>query len=84
MLNNVKSDFVDYTLIATGTTISLIDIQTIMSIVLLSFNILWLMFKFIVKLKEKLNDGKLTKEELNELENDVEEINNTFKRGGDK
>ena len=81
MLNNVKSDFVDYTLIATGTTISLIDIQTIMSIVLLSFNILWLMVKFVIKLKEKLNDGKLTKEEITELENDVEEINNTFKRG---
>lgn len=83
-MNNIKSDVIDYSLIFTGTTISLIDIQTIMSIVLLSFNIMWLMFKFIIKLREKLRDGKLTPQEIEELQNDVDEIKDTFKRDGDK
>lgn len=83
-MNNVKSDFIDYTLICTGTTISLMDIQTILSIVLLTFNVLWLLIKFIVKIKEKLSDGKLTPEEIKDLDNDFQNIKDTLKNGGDK
>ena len=46
--------------------------------------IIWLIIKFSVKLKDKLKDGKLTPEEINELENDINEINDTIRKGGDK
>ena len=82
-MNNVKSDFIDYTLICTGTTISLMDIQTILSIVLLTFNVIWLLIKFIVKIKEKLSDGKLTPEEIKDLDNDFQNIKDKI-NGGDK
>ncbi len=82
-MNNVKSDFIDYALICTGTTISLMDIQTILSIVLLTFNVLWLLIKFIVKIKEKLSDGKLTPEEIKDLDNDFQNIKDKI-NGGDK
>ena len=82
-MNNVKSDFIDYTLICTGTTISLMDIQTILSIILLIFNVLWLLIKFIVKIKDKLSDGKLTPEEIKEIDNDFQNIKDTI-NGGDK
>ena len=82
-MNNMKSDFIDYTLICTGTTISLMDIQTILSIILLVFNVLWLLIKFIVKIKDKLSDGKLTPEEIKEIDNDFQNIKDTI-NGGDK
>ena len=77
-----KTDAVEDMIILSGIGISLVDIQTIMSIVLLTFNILWLILKFTLKLFRYLRDGKLTDDELNDLADDVEEINN--KVGGDK
>ena len=82
-MNNIKSDIIDYSLIFTGTTISLMDIQTILSIILLIFNVLWLLIKFIVKIKDKLSDGKLTPEEIKEIDNDFQNIKDTI-NGGDK
>lgn len=76
-----KTDAVEDMIILSGIGISLVDIQTIMSIVLLTFNILWLILKFTLKLFRYLRDGKLTDDELNDLADDVEEIN---KVGGDK
>lgn len=77
-----KTDAVEDMIILSGIGVSLVDIQTIMSIVLLTFNILWLILKFTLKLFRYLKDGKLTDDELNDLADDVEEINN--KVGGDK
>ena len=77
-----KLDIFEDSVILSGIGISLVDIQTIMSIILLCFNILWLTIKFIVKLKEHLKDGKLTPEEIKDLDNDFDEIKN--KLGGDK
>ena len=82
-MNINKLDILEDSFILTGIGISFADIQTILSIILLTFNVLWLLIKFLVKLKEKIKDGKLTPEEIKELENDIEEITNTFK-GGDK
>ena len=77
-----KTDAVEDMLILSGIGVSLVDIQTIMSIVLLTFNILWLILKFTLKLFRYLRDGKLTDEELDDLTNDVKDIDN--KIGGDK
>lgn len=82
-MNINRMDILEDSMILTGIGISLVDIQTILSIILLTFNVLWLLIKFIVKLKDKLKDGKLTPEEIEELENDFDNINNTFK-GGEK
>lgn len=80
MMNKV--DAVEDMVILSGIGVSLVDIQTVMSIVLLTFNILWLVMKFTLKLFRYLRDGKLTDEELDDLTNDVKEIDN--KIGGDK
>lgn len=80
MMNKV--DAVEDMIILSGIGISLVDIQTVMSIVLLTFNILWLILKFVLKLFRYLRDGKLTDEELDDLTNDAKKIDN--KIGGDK
>ena len=77
-----KTDAVEDMIILSGIGVSLVDIQTIMSIVLLTFNILWLILKFTLKLFRYLRDGKLTDDELDDLTNDVKDIDN--KIGGDK
>lgn len=76
-----KTDAVEDMIILSGIGISLVDIQTIMSIVLLTFNIIWLLVKFGIKLYRYLKDGKLTKEEVDDLTNDIDNIK---KIGGDK
>ncbi len=83
-MNINKSDVLENCLILGGISISLVDIQTIMSIILLTFNIIWLLIKFSIKLYEKLKDGKLTKEEINELDEDFNDIKDQIKKGGDK
>ena len=69
-----KGDYIDGGLIFTGIGVSLIDIQNILAIVLLIFEISWLILKFIIKLFKYLSDGKLTEEEIKDLDNDMEKI----------
>ena len=69
-----KSDAVEDLVIASGIGVSLVDIQTVMSIILLSFNIIWLCAKFGLKLYRYLKDGKLDKKELDDLINDANDI----------
>lgn len=76
-----KTDAVEDMIILSGIGISLVDIQTIMSIVLLTFNIIWLLVKLGIKFYRYLKDGKLTKEEIDDLTNDIDNIK---KIGGDK
>ena len=77
------SDLVDAGLITIGTGLAISDIHQILSIVLLIFNITWILFKFIIKfLKYISNDGKLSEEELDDLMKDVEE--NLDKKEDDK
>ena len=83
-MNINKSDVLENCLILGGISISLVDIQTIMSIILLSFNIIWLLVKFSIKLYDKLKDGKLTKEEIQELDEDFNNIKDTINKGGEK
>lgn len=68
-----------------GISISLVDLQQILSIILLSFNIVWLVVKFLVKfVRYYKNDGKIDNDEWNDLLNDEKEIDDKIKGGRDK
>ena len=71
-----KTDLIDGGLICTGLGISLVDIQNILSIIILVIDILWILLKFIIKIFRYIKDGKLTDEELQDLENEFNEIKN--------
>lgn len=68
-----------------GISISLTDLRNILSIILLSFNIVWLVVKFLVKfVRYYKNDGKIDNDEWNDLLNDEKEIDDKIKGGRDK
>lgn len=75
-------NIIEDVLIATGVTISLLDIQQILSIILLVFNVVWILVKFGVKIYEHIkqkninavvDDIKETKDELEQLSNNVKD-----------
>lgn len=79
-----NTDIVEDMTIALGISISLADIQQILSIILLCFNIVWLFLKLSIKIyKYYKNDGKIDKNEWEDILNDEKEIEEKFK-GGDK
>ena len=69
-----KTDLIDGGLICTGLGISLVDLQNILSIIILVIDIIWILMKFIIKFFRYFSDGKLDDEELKDLENDVNKI----------
>ena len=71
-----KTDLIDGGLICTGLGISLVDIQNILSIIILVIDILWILLKFTIKFFRYIKDGKLTDEELQDLENELNKIVN--------
>lgn len=71
-----KTDIIDGGLIFTGLGISLVDLQNILSIIILVIDMLWILLKFIIKFFRYIKDGKLTDEELQDLENEFNEIKN--------
>ena len=69
------TDLVDAGLITLGTGIALSDLHQILSIVILVLNAMWILLKFILKFfKYYSNDGKIDKEELDDLLDDVNKI----------
>ena len=76
-----KGDITDSAIILTGIGVSLADIQSILSIILLVFNCLWLIMKFVLKvLKYYKNDGKIDDAEAKDIKKDFEEIDNLIDR----
>ena len=69
-----KTDLIDGGLICTGLGISLADLQNVLSIIILVIDMLWILFKFMIKFFRYIKDGKLDDEELQDLENDVNKI----------
>ena len=69
-----KTDLIDGGLICTGLGISLVDLQNVLSIIILIIDILWILFKFMIKFFRYIKDGKLDDDELQDLENDVNKI----------
>ena len=69
-------------MIATGITVSLVDIQQILSIILLVFNVVWILIKCGIKVYEKFkkkdykgiaNDIKETTDELQTLSDSIKD-----------
>lgn len=74
-MHNKTAEIVEDIAIASGISLSLIDIQRILSIVLLVFNIIWILTKIIIKaIKYYRNDGKIDKEEAEDILNDVSSL----------
>lgn len=71
---------IDNILIALGATWSLANIQTLLGIIVLVFQILWLTFKLIVKI---INNIK-TKGNLDDLDKDVDKITDKINSIGDE
>ena len=74
-----KLDLFEDGIILSGIGVSLADIQNILSIVLLSINLIWLSIKFWCKLFKYLKDGKLTDEEIKDIENELDKMDEITK-----
>ena len=80
-MHNRTSEVVEDLAISSGIGVSLIDIQSILSIILLTFNVLWLIFKAIRKIvRYYKNDGKLDEEEMADIESDISGINDKVRK----
>ena len=71
---------IDNILIALGATWSLANIQTLLGIIVLVFQILWLTFKLIVKIINKIK----TKGNLDDLDKEVDKITDKINSIGDE
>ena len=78
------TDAVDGGLMLFGLTISLQDIQSILSIIIIVIDILWLLGKFVIKFFRYIKDGRLDDDELADLENDIDNIKNIKNKEGDR
>ena len=78
------TDAVDGGLMLFGLTISLQDIQSILSIIIIVIDILWILGKFVIKFFRYIKDGRLDDEELADLENDINNIKNIKNKEGDR
>ena len=80
-MHNRTSEVVEGLVISSGIGVSLIDIQNILSIILLTFNVLWLILKVILKIvRYYKNDGKLDAEEISDIESDISDINDKVRK----
>ena len=77
-------DAIDGCFMAIGLTVSLQDIQSILSIIIIIIDILWILGKFVIKLFRYLDDGKLSKEEADDLLDTLDDLNDIKKKEGDK
>ena len=68
-------------LIATGVTISLLDIQQILSIILLMFNVCWILVKFGLKIYEHIKNKnvKAIADDIKETTDELEDLNGKIK-----
>lgn len=62
--------------IATGTAISLVDIQQVLSIILLVFNVLWITVKMVVKVVDhyKNKDLKAIADDVKDARDEIEQL----------
>ena len=74
-MKNGSYEVIEDTVIASGIGVSLADVQNVLSIILLCFNLLWIVFKIIMKIKNYYKDGVIDKEELDDLQHDVDSLN---------
>ena len=67
--------------IGTGLGISLVELQNILGLTLTAINLFILVLSLVLKLIKYIkNDGKLDKEEIDDLTKDIEHIHNNIKK----
>lgn len=71
-------DVIEYAFLSVGLAVSLSDIKEVLCIILLVFDALWLIMKFVLKFFKYAKDGELTEEEIDDLMDDIN------KKEGDK
>lgn len=73
-------------LIATGITISLVDIQQILSIILLVFNVMWILVKFGLKIYEHIKNKNYTKiaDDVKDAKDELEDLKDKIDSESDK
>ena len=79
IMKNINNT-IDNILIALGATWSLAHIQTLLGMIVLVFQILWLTFKLIVKIINKIK----TKGNLDDLDKEVDKITDKINSIGDE
>lgn len=80
-MTSKATDIVEDIAIASGISLSLLDIQRILSIVLLVFNIIWIITKILIKvIKYYRNDGKIDKAEAEDILNDISSLDNEIRK----
>ena len=79
-------NIIEDVLIATGLTISLVDIQQILSIILLVFNVVWILVKCGVRIYEHIKNKNVhaVVDELEQTKNELEELSKDVKDSNDK
>ena len=76
-----KTEVIEDLSIATGIGVSLVDLQQILSIILLCFELGWILLKVIIKVyKHYHDDGKLDAEEIEDIENTISEYDKNRKK----
>ena len=79
-MNGKATEVLEDMFIASGIGVSLIDIQNILSIVLLCFNILWIIAKLIIKLIKYYRDGVLDDEEAADIQHDIDSLDDKLRK----
>lgn len=74
-----KLDIFEDGIILSGIGVSLADIQNILSIILLTINLIWLSIKICSKIGKAISDGKLTDEEIEDIENELNKMDDLTK-----
>lgn len=79
-------NIVEDVLIASGLTISLMDIQQILSIILLVFNVVWILVKCGVKIYDHMKEKNVhaVVDDIEQTKNELEKISNDVKDSKDK
>ena len=79
IMKNINNT-IDNILMALGATWSLANIQTLLGIIVLVFQIVWLMFKLVIKIINKIK----TKGNLDDLDKEVDKITDKINSIGDE
>ena len=84
MTNDYNANIILST-IGTGLGISIIELQNILGLILTAINLFILILSLVLKLIKYIkNDGKLDKEEIDDLFKDIDDIQETIDKDGKK
>lgn len=79
-------NIIEDVLIATGITISLVDIQQVLSIIILCFNVIWIVVKVVLKIVEhyKSKNYQAIADDIKDAKDELEDLNKQVGSKDDK